>query len=409
MSHDLRRSLADLARAGSAETTPATEVVRTTSDIVDRRRRRRPVMIATVTAVSVLTAGAAAAAVYSATRDDASPFPDRPPVTQSADPTPTVTTETPEPTPDETVDPAPPVPAETEEPAPQAPTLAQLDPGASFPQCGAAPVATPGAPIILVYQGADSPAGAGSEARGFDISGYNQSNVQIVADPVAPTLALVQDGRVVGTSSPSGAATHVEPLTGAGAEFTSTLTVSGCQPGSDATIQLPAGFYEVWASQEWVVTGTVPEPQEYLQGPVTDVPQTFTTSDVVNHVWIGEEGVPVDGPQVAGGWPAQAEGNSPYGPPYGTPRWFVFLDQGSSRAELMDTVLAASSLGYETGPLPTENCPGNRAAELGLPASELVVGLTFMSREDVDAFTTLSGLPVLGVAEMPAGCQDAGH
>jgi len=401
MSHDLRRSLADLARAGSAETTPPTEVVRTTSDIVDRRRRRRPVMIATVTAVSVLTAGAAAAAVYSATRDDASAFPDRPPVTQSADPTPTPapSSEAPVPSSAPSVEPTPTEPVEVEEPAPPAPTLAVLDPAATFPQCGAAPVTTPGSPVGLSLE-PQSPGPSEGAVSGIEVRAVNRSVMQLTAEVVDPTLVLVQDGRVVGSLAQPGATSVVSPLTNSIAMFSGDVATTGCVPGTDTAVPLPGGYYEVWAQQGWTVLDKVLEPQEYLRGPVTEVPDTFTASDLVGGLWIGDDGQPSTGPARADGWPAPVEWS--YAFPGGVA--IVWFALGDTPQEVLDATVAVESLGYDGRPILVGHCPADPSAALGRGPSTLGVGVVFADRASAESFVALSGAQVLGIVETEPTC-----
>lgn len=402
MSHDLRRSLADLARAGSAETTPPTEVVRTTSEIVDRRRRRRPVMIASVTAVSILTAGAAAAAVYSATQDDASVFPDRPPVTQTADPTPTVTTEAPEPSPEPSVEAPPTEPVETDEPAPPAPaapTLAQLDPAATFPQCGAAPVATPGSPVGLSLERQSAGPSDGA-VDGIDVRAVNRSVMQLTAEVADPTLVLVQDGRVVGSLAQPGTTSVVSPLTNSISMFSGDIATSGCVPGADATVALPGGYYEVWAQQSWTVLDKVLEPQEYLRGPVTEVPDSFTASDLVGGLWVGEDGQPSTGPAPAEGWPAPVEWS--YAFPGGVA--IVWFALGDTPQEVHDATVAVESLGYDGRPILVGHCPADPSAALGRDPSTLGVGVVFADRASAESFVALSGASVLGIVETEPTC-----
>ena len=404
MSHDLRRSLADLARAGSAETTAPAEVVRTTSGIVDRRRRRRPVMIATVTAVSVLTAGAAAAAVYSATRDDASPFPDRPPVTQTVDPTPTVSPEAPDPSPAPSVEPTPTQPVEVEEPAPEppappAPTLAVLDPTATFPQCGAAPVATPDSPVGLSLEPQSAGPSEGA-VSGIDVRAVNRSVMQLTAEVVDPTLVLVQDGRVVGSLAQTGATSVVSPLTNSIAMFSGDIPTTGCVPGADTTVPLPGGYYQVWAQQSWTVLDKVLEPQEYLRGPVTEVPDTFTASDLVGGLWVGDDGQPSTGPARPDGWPAPVEYS--YAFPGGVAiAWFTL---GETPQDVHDATVTVESLGYDGQPILVGHCPADPSAALGRGPSTLGVGVVFADRASAESFVSLSGASVLGIVETEPTC-----
>lgn len=404
MSHDLRRSLADLAQAGSAQTTPPADVVASTVADVERARRRRPVIIASVTAISVLAAGAAAAAVYTSTRDDASTFPDRLPVTVTADPTPSTTPEGTATPPEETApteapveEPAPPVESE----APAAPTaLAPLDPAAVFPQCGAAPVSTDGAPVLLRPFDLQSPSPADGTVTGLEVPAYNQSVSQLRAEATDPTLVLVQDGRVVGSAAPTGGTSVVEPLTGSVAVFTADLPSAPCLTGPEVPTNLPGGYYEVWAQQSWTVLEQTLEPQEYLRGPVTDVPGTFTTSDLVGGVWLDADGVPAPAPQRPEGWPAEVEWTNAF--PTGVAVvWFAL---GDTPQELLDATRTVDSLGYSGQPISVGHCPADPSAALGLPPSTLGVGVVFADRASADSFLTLSGAQALGVVETEPTC-----
>lgn len=411
MSHDLRRSLADLAQAGSARTTPPADVVASTVADVERARRRRPVIVASVTAISVLAAGAAAAAVYTSTRDDASSFPDRLSVTVSADATPSVAPEATEPVPGETgtapaesaptdgaaEEPAP--PAASEAPAPPS-ALAPLDPAAVFPQCGAAPVSTAGAPTRLQAFDQQSPSPSDGTVSGLEVQVLNQSIMQLRAEVTDPTLVLVQDGRVVGSAAPSGRTSVVEPLTGSVALFTADLPSTPCLTGPEVPTNLPGGHYEVWAQQSWTVLEQTLEPQEYLRGPVTDVPGTFTTSDLLGGVWLDADGVPAPAPQRPEGWPAEVEWSNAF--PTGVS--IVWFALGSTPQELLDATRTVDSLGYSGQPIPVGHCPADPSAALGLGPSTLGVGVVFPDRASADSFVALSGAPVLGIVETAPTC-----
>jgi len=403
MSHDLRRSLADLAQAGSARTTPPADVVARTTADVEHLRRRRPVIIASVTAISVLAAGAAAAAVYTSTRDDASTFPDRPPVTITADPSPSSTPdETPAP-PETSAPTEPPAedPAPVESEAPAAPSaLAPLDPAAAFPQCGAAPVSTTGAPVRLQAFDPQSPSPSDGTVTGLEVQALNQSVMQLRAEATDPTLVLVQDGRVVGSAAPSGRTSVVEPLTGSVASFTADLPSTPCLTGPEVPTNLPSGYYEVWAQQSWTVLEQTLEPQEYLRGPVTDVPGTFTTSDLVGGLWLDADGVPSPAPQRPAGWPAEVEWTNAF-PTGVTIVWFAL---GSTPQELLDATRTVDALGYSGQPISVGHCPADPSAALGLSPSTLGVGVVFADRASAESFVALSGAQVLGIVETEPTC-----
>ena len=89
-------------------------------------------------------------------------------------------------------------------------------------------------------------------------------------------------------------------------------------------------------------------------GPVTEVPDTFTASDLVGGLWIGDDGQPSTGPARADGWPAPVEWS--YAFPGGVA--IVWFALGDTPQEVLDATVAVESLGYDGRPISRRALPG---------------------------------------------------
>lgn len=407
MNDDLHAAFSRAADDAADQAMTADQIRRAATERIRARRRRRPAFVVGSAVAGLALVGGGAFAAVQLSGDDRGELPDvigSPLPTTEATGTPEAveTPEVPEsPAPETVEEEAPPAPDAPPEPAPPAPpTLAQLDPGATFPTCGAATAASSGSPFRLEYREPGPTEVVDGVARGLVVTGQNLSSGGITASAPAPTVVLAQDGRVVGSSTAPRQPQSADLMSSQVLDFTSDLPLTGCVPGSEETFQVPAGFYEVWAEQTWQVTGTTPEAQETLRGPVTDVPSTFSTSEIVSHVWIGADGQPNDGPAVPAGWPAQVTG-----PDYLAPgNSLVFLGAGASRQDVSATVRAVAELGYTADFSWSDRCPGLRAAEIGLPSAAVYVQLAFSSRADADSFLARSGIPALAVDDATNYC-----
>lgn len=395
MSHNLHRSLSELADAGlrDAEVSPLT--ARVAAERIRAIRRRRPALIAGSTAAALILGGTGVFAAVRVLDDDADrePFPDRPTtaVTQPAD-SPSAS-----PTPE-----APPT-EPAQEPAAQ---LAGADAAAVFPQCGA-----------LV---------SGMRARAFDLSSSHDFSTATATNfsvPVTATDAMleqltgtasnaraviVRDDVVVGASALDGTDSstplpflvdHGQPV-----ELTAELRTTACQPGSVDEGRLPAGHYSVWAAVDVVITArTMPEDSPY-PGSTDPLPQPLTTSTKIADIWIGEDGLSVPGPEVPTGWPAALTQQDTLLPGVAGPEgsaiaWVALADDG-----LFDASERVFSLGYDGNTIQTI-CQ-EYGVKLLMPAGrpDTGIGVIFASRAEAEAFADLYPDPIVGVSDEELLC-----
>ena len=310
-------------------------------------------------------------------------------------------------------------PAPTTPPAPDESSVAvlpTLDPGAVFPQCGAA-VASPRPDPAIGWRGGDglrhelvdatgrsevslTPTAHGSSVRGF---------------PTTKTaVALVKDGVVVGTSFPDGPvgvpASRPRDLT-SGSETVGTVLYRACSAGEAVAGLLPAGHYSLWASQTFRVTERAVAPPG--GGPL--VPR-FVDEEVValarvTDVSIGADGGPVANPGPAGPWPV-AIPEDVILQPSADARTVVWVDAAtfddpSYRAVIDEAQEKLSAVGYGGSPLPFM-CQKDAADRLGIGSG--VVGGTgaavvFATRAEAETFVELFEHPVRAVVEGPVFCD----
>lgn len=393
MSHNLHRSLSELADAGLRDADVSPLTARVAAERIRAIRRRRPALIAGSTAAALILGGTGVFAAVRVLDDDADrePFPDRPTtaVTQPAD--------SPSASPSESPTPDAPPTEPAREPAAE---LAVADAAAVFPQCGAL---------------ASRPYSDFNLSSNYDFSTDTATDVSV---PVTATslgieqltgtasntrAVIVRDDVVVGASAldDTGGSTphpflvdHWQTV-----DLTAELRTTACQPGSVDEGRLPAGHYSVWAAVDVVITErTIPEGYPYPDS--TDpLPQTSTASSKIGDIWIGEDGLSVPGPEVPAGWPAalaQQDALLPGrpGPAGAAIAWVTLTDD-----ELFDASERVFSLGYDGNTIATlcQEYGVKLLMPEGHPSAG--IGVIFASRADAEAFADLYPDPIVGVSD----------
>lgn len=381
-----------LDQAGSPE-----EMRRAVAEKVRARRRRRPAYILGATLGSLaLVGGTAFAAVQLSGEDERPRFPD---VIGSPRPErPAATTS--------------PTEAPTTEPAPDpVASLAGADANALAPQCGALidqGTATPEdgtsrLNLITSTEGEDL-AAPGPAAFEVTLENLELSTITGMAED-ALTLVLVKDGVVVGRAPD--AAPTMEPYELRGSEqrqLQATLWIEACAPDGPATGHLPAGRYAVWAMQQYTVTARTYLQDDYSQGDLVPVDESYDFRFKLTDLWIDETGQPTQRPYRAAGMPAAIPMTTAMaGVTNPSVVWLALPGDGEASIDAAST--AIEELGYGDGLLPFV-CQA--AAEDTFGAGDRYtsgVALVFATRVEADRFTELYQGDIAGVVDGDVFCH----
>ncbi|MBI9115996.1 hypothetical protein [Sanguibacter suaedae] len=277
--------------------------------------------------------------------------------------------------------------------------LAELDPSAAAPQCGAA--ITDQRETFRASTGADL-ATVQPAAEGVDVplTIGNPLFQRFSGTVPRPTLVAVRDGVVVGAlpvEDPPVEPFDMEAL--ATTETSGRLSLLACGPGGAAG-PLPEGRYEVWVHQPYRVTSrTEPDRSGYGGEGMRPVDETHTIQMKAGYVWIDAEGASVPTPLQAAGWPRALDTMHAFLNP-GTGQsvvWLSFVEDEAARASLRE-------LGYPDTPIPGYCQPGV-GDETSFPnINEAGIGVAFTDPADAAAFADLYEGTVAAVVDLEVYC-----
>lgn len=171
-----------------------------------------------------------------------------------------------------------------------------VDPAATFPQCGAMLVVTEQLRPVRLSLTGEAPMTTGEQTSvPLEIVATNTTADHLRGSAGPVTLAVVQDGVVVGTASEittdDGGTVDLDPS--ASLTTPARLDYTACSPGTVSPGWLPVGEYSVWGAQSFTVTERNPVASDGRRGATTVVAEKYEGFNEVAKIWIEEGGQPV--------------------------------------------------------------------------------------------------------------------
>ena len=175
-------------------------------------------------------------------------------------------------------------------------TLPDMDPAATFPQCGAPIDTTKKSRPFSLGLGVEGPITTGEqESTEVDITTTNTTTDHLRGTAETATLALVRDGVVVGRVDPVTTSEEAVVDLDPSASLTTSpqLAYTVCTPPTSNLNWLPPGEYSLWGHQSFTITERTPVRADGSLGAPEVVSEQLEAFNEVATIVIPEGGQPI--------------------------------------------------------------------------------------------------------------------